>query len=94
MYNNSIINNFTNFIVVWCNGSTKDFGSFSIGSNPITATIACRDDSLLFMILCFIVSPQVEVINTFACGVLCSTDIAELICFDTIKYYYTIENVI
>ena len=88
MYNNSIINNFTNFIVVWCNGSTKDFGSFSIGSNPITATIA--------FCLCnfFIVSPQVEVINAFACGVLCSTDIAGLICSDTIKYYYTIENVI
>ena len=49
MYNNSIINNFTNFIVVWCNGSTKDFGSFTIGSNPITATIACSDDSLLFV---------------------------------------------
>ena len=39
----------------------------------------------------FIVSPQVEVINAFACGVLCSTDIAGLICSDTIKYYYTIE---
>ena len=51
------------------------------------------------MIVCclckvFIVSPQVEVINAFACGVLCSTDIAGLICFDTIKYDYTIENVI
>ena len=22
------------FIVIWCNGSTKDFGSFSSGSNP------------------------------------------------------------
>ena len=22
----------------WCNGSTKDFGSFSRGSNPLAAT--------------------------------------------------------
>ena len=28
-----------NFIVVWCNGSTKDFGSFSTGSSPVTTTI-------------------------------------------------------
>ena len=26
------------FIEVWCNGSTKDFGSFSSGSNPDTST--------------------------------------------------------
>ena len=57
MYNNSIINNFTNFIVVWCNGSTKDFGSFSTGSSPVTTTNKYD-------------VPQVEVINTFACGIL------------------------
>ena len=38
MYNNSIINNFTNFIVVWCNGSTKDFGSFSVSSSLAEST--------------------------------------------------------
>lgn len=32
-------NNSVNFIVVWCNGSTKDFGSFSTGSNLVTTTI-------------------------------------------------------
>lgn len=35
----SLSNNSINFIVVWCNGSTKDFGSFSTGSNPVTTTI-------------------------------------------------------
>lgn len=35
----SLSNNSVNFIVVWCNGSTKDFGSFSTGSNPVTTTI-------------------------------------------------------
>lgn len=29
---------------VWCNGSTRDFGSFSLGSNPGTSTkfIKCK----------------------------------------------------
>lgn len=35
----SLSNNSVNFIVVWCNGSTKDFGSFSTGSSPVTTTI-------------------------------------------------------
>ena len=26
-------------IEVWCNGSTRDFGSLSLGSNPGTSTI-------------------------------------------------------
>lgn len=34
-----ISNNSVNFTVVWCNGSTKDFGSFSTGSSPVTTTI-------------------------------------------------------
>lgn len=39
MYNiYSMSNNSINFIVVWCNGSTKDFGSFSTGSSPVTTT--------------------------------------------------------
>lgn len=29
-------NNSVNFIVVWCNSSTKNFGSFSTGSSPVT----------------------------------------------------------
>lgn len=32
-------NNSVNFTVVWCNGSTKDFGSFSTGSSPVTTII-------------------------------------------------------
>ena len=47
----------SHFNVVWCNGSTKDFGSFSIGSNPVTTTNKYD-------------VPQVEVINAFACGIL------------------------
>lgn len=42
MWINSLLNlsnNSVNFIVVWCNGSTKDFGSFSTGSSPVTTTI-------------------------------------------------------
>lgn len=35
----SLSNNSVNFIVIWCNGSTKDFGSFSTGSSPVTTTI-------------------------------------------------------
>lgn len=35
----SLSNNSVNFTVVWCNGSTKDFGSFSTGSSPVTTTI-------------------------------------------------------
>ena len=35
----NLSNNSVNFIVVWCNGSTKDFGSFSTGSSPVTTTI-------------------------------------------------------
>lgn len=35
----SLSNNSVNFIVVWCNGSTKDFGSFSTGSSPVITTI-------------------------------------------------------
>lgn len=35
----NLSNNFANFIVVWCNGSTKDFGSFSTGSSPVITTI-------------------------------------------------------
>lgn len=35
----NLSNNFANFIVVWCNGSTKDFDSFSTGSSPVTTTI-------------------------------------------------------
>ena len=27
------------FIDFWCNGSTNDFGSFSIGSSPVESTI-------------------------------------------------------
>lgn len=45
------------FIASWCNGSTKDFGSFSTGSTPVTTTNKYD-------------VPQVEVINTFACGIL------------------------
>lgn len=29
------------FIDFWCNGSTNDFGSFSIGSNPVKSTTWC-----------------------------------------------------
>lgn len=29
-----ITNNSINFMVYWCNGSTRDFGSLSYGSNP------------------------------------------------------------
>lgn len=36
---NKLSNKSINFIVVWCNGSTKDFGSFSTGSSPVTTTI-------------------------------------------------------
>ncbi len=25
----------------WCNGSTKDFGSFSLGSNPSLVVLPC-----------------------------------------------------
>lgn len=42
MWINSLLNlsnNSVNFIVVWCNDSTKDFGSFSTGSSPVTTTI-------------------------------------------------------
>lgn len=42
MWINSLLNlsnNSVNFIVVWCNGSTKDFDSFSTGSSPVTTTI-------------------------------------------------------
>lgn len=42
MWINSLLNlsnNSVNFIVVWCNGSTKDFGSFSTGSSPVTTII-------------------------------------------------------
>lgn len=35
----NLSNNSVNFTVVWCNGSTKDFGSFSTGSSPVTTTI-------------------------------------------------------
>lgn len=44
---------------------------------------------IIFIYLSFIVydTPQVEVINTFICGVCVSTDIAELICSDIIKRY-------
>lgn len=35
----SLSNNSVNFTVVWCNGITKDFGSFSTGSSPVTTTI-------------------------------------------------------
>lgn len=37
-------------------------------------------------------TPQVEVVDAFACGVCVSTDIAGLICSDIIKRYYTTEN--
>ena len=37
-YNYSYNINVILFIEVWCNGSTKDFGSFSSGSNPDTST--------------------------------------------------------
>lgn len=26
------------YLVLWCNGSTRDFGSLSIGSSPIKTT--------------------------------------------------------
>lgn len=32
--NENLSNNSVNFIVYWCNGSTRDFGSLSYGSNP------------------------------------------------------------
>lgn len=47
----------SHFNVVWCNGSTKDFGSFSTGSTPVTTTNKYD-------------VPQVKVINAFACGIL------------------------
>lgn len=42
--------------------------------------------------LVFIVTPQVEDVNTFTCGVCVSTDIAGLICSDIIKRYINTEN--
>lgn len=35
----------TNNTVVWCNGSTKDFGSFSTSSTLVTTT-SRRDDDI------------------------------------------------
>ena len=29
------------FLDLWCSGSTNDFGSFSIGSNPVKSTTWC-----------------------------------------------------
>ena len=34
--------NYYNIIGVWCNGSTTDFGSVCVGSNPTTPTIYIR----------------------------------------------------
>ena len=34
----------TNF-EVWCNGSTRDFGSLCRGSNPLTSTKRCDNES-------------------------------------------------
>lgn len=46
------------------------------------------------MIRLFVFAPQVKVISAFACGVCVSTDIAGLICSDTIKRYIDTENVL
>ena len=37
----------TNF-EVWCNGSTRDFGSLCRGSNPLTSTKRCDNESKIF----------------------------------------------
>lgn len=42
--------------------------------------------------LVFIVTIQVEDVNTFTCVVCVSTDIAGLICSDIIKRYINTEN--
>lgn len=31
------------FITIWCNGSTTDFDSVCIGSNPVVVTIFKKD---------------------------------------------------
>ena len=36
------------FITSWCKSSTKDFGSFSMGANPVEVTIICS--SIVFTI--------------------------------------------
>ena len=37
----------TNF-EVWCNGSTRDFGSLCRGSNPLTSAKRCDNESKIF----------------------------------------------
>lgn len=37
----------TNF-EVWCNGSTRDFGSLCRGSNPLASTKRCDNESKIF----------------------------------------------
>ena len=42
-------------IEVWCNGSTRDFGSLCRGSNPLTSTKRCDNESKTAYNISFVV---------------------------------------
>ena len=57
----------TNF-EVWCNGSTRDFGSLCRGSNPLTSTKRCDNESKIFFKLGCCHRTINELVNIFYLG--------------------------
>ena len=56
----------TTFFAVWCNGSTRDSGSLSLGSSPGTATQAAIELNRL-QLFCYSIVLYYNKLGTFGC---------------------------
>lgn len=56
---------FADGIEIWCNGSTRDFGSLCRGSNPLISTNGCQEFAEIGRFL-DIYFAEYEILRTFA----------------------------